>query len=146
MENTASLRSDIRLPKLTSARTCSRYEKRPVVFPVSPTSSLVQPEDNERMRRAENEIRRRAGRTGGTTRTRDSPKVPKNYVALVEMHLQAAGLCSELKGFREKVALRVDFTSSATCRVYTTKRVTIYSHGSKHPSLIFYKSGMQPRV
>jgi hypothetical protein len=120
VENTASLRSDIRLPKLTSARTCSRYEKRPVVFPVPPVHPS---EDNERMRRAENEIRRhRPGETeeSVTTRTRDSPKVPKNYVALVEMHLQAAGLCSELKGFREKVALRVDFTSRATWRVCPT--------------------------
>lgn len=66
------------------------------------SSPPLRPEDNERMRRAENEIRWH--RPGGnvTTRTRDSPKVPKNYVA-VEMHLQAAGLCSELKGFREKV-------------------------------------------
>lgn len=57
VENTASLRSDIRLPKLTSARTCSRYEKRLVVFPVPPVlPPLLRPEDNERMRRAENEI------------------------------------------------------------------------------------------
>jgi len=39
VENMASLRSDIRLPKLTSACTCLRYEKRLVVFPVPPIPS-----------------------------------------------------------------------------------------------------------
>lgn len=39
VENTTSLRSDIRLPKLTSACTCLWYEKRLVVFPVPPVPS-----------------------------------------------------------------------------------------------------------
>lgn len=62
-----SLRSDIRLSKLTSARTCPRYEM-PRSFSCSSLclSPPLSREGNERMRRAENEIQ--GGReVGGNT-------------------------------------------------------------------------------
>jgi len=66
-----------------------------------------------------------------TTRTRDSRKFAKNYVALVEMHLQAASLCNELKGFREKVALRGKFYENVSCR-YSSVYATVFSRKSKY--------------
>jgi len=123
VENTVSLRSDIRLPKLTSARTCSRYEKRPVVFP-APLQPPFRPEDNERMRREENEIRREHWPGEPEKRNNANARFAKSFEKLcrVKIHLQVVGLCNELKGFREKVALRVDFTSCAIWRVHPAMR------------------------
>lgn len=117
--NTTSLRSDIRLPKLTSARTCSRYEKlRPVVFPVPPSPSL---EDNERMRRAENEIRRhRPGESGEnvTTRTRDSSETSEKLC-------RVAGDASP-DGWLMQQVKRLPRESCATCRFYEPRYLHVY--------------------
>lgn len=109
---TASLRSDIRLPKLTPTCTCPRYET-PRSFSYSPSASPP-PKDNERMRRAENEIRGVEGVRPARRKTRCDAnarfaKVPKNYVALVRQRrvFVPTGLCNELKG--AEVTLRVRF-------------------------------------
>lgn len=116
LDGTASLRSDIRLPKLTSARTCPRYET-PRSFSCSLGFSSRTPLAPSHPRRKDNEcdaLRMKYGWArveggGAWYNARDSPKFRKNYVALAETRLRPTGLCNELKGFRGKVALRVRF-------------------------------------